>query len=263
MHAYIPADDRATVTLFRLMEPYIKAVNTSVSIKELTKAIAYHFPFQCAHLIELRLRMELIHGYNPTRAKFLAIKFAEDSIIRSVCETLQREIDSDSNFRYYYMREDIIRWFESQPWRKEQFNKPEEEVITVEISSREKIKTRTLTLTEDQMIGITYGLTSMNDDRVVLYSSITENRVSISNIANHALIYRLPIDLATEKLKRPYSVDIVKADKTFQTLHFINPEFMQGVLSVAHWYGLPYNGKDILWKNLTEFTKQGVIPLQL
>lgn len=94
-------------------------------------------------------------------------------------------------------------------------------------------------------------------------SSITKNIVSVSDIVEHTLIYRQPINLATEEIKRPYQVDVLQPNNTFLKVHFATPEFMQGIISVAYWKGFPDKGEEIIWKNLCQFTKEGHIPLKM
>lgn len=261
MNTYAAADNRATTTLYHMIQPYSDAVTASTTLNEIVRAINQHLPPGLAYNTELRLRIFRVHNHDFITQKLRALEITKEIIEIETSRDLPAIVDRDDNKFYYYLREDLVNWFKSSPTNAEYLQTPPDEVITIQINYGDRVKTSALTLNQDQMIGIAYGLYGLNDGRVTLRSSITNAPVSINDIAEHALIYRLPIELATEKIKRPYSVDILTPNKTFMTVHFQSPEFMQGVLSVAQWYHLPNQGKDYLWRNLSQFTREGIIPL--
>lgn len=261
MNTYTPADDRARTTLYYMIQPYLYAVTAARSLPEIVKAINQYLPPGLARDTELRIRIFRVHNHDFVNQQLRALDIAREIIEIETSRELPSVVDAEDNKFYYYMREGLIRWFRSSPTNAEYLQTPPEEIITIQIKYGDKVKISALRLNQDQMIGIAYGLYAFNDDRVTLHSSITNAPVSVSDIAEHALIYRLPIDLATEKLKRPYTVDILTPAKTFMRVHFQTPEFMQGILSVAQWYQLPNQGKDFLWKDLTQFTREGIVPL--
>lgn len=261
MNTYTPADDRARITLHYMIQPYLEAVTAATSLLEIVNAINKYLPTGLAHDTELRVRMLRIHNNDFISLQLRALDIPKEIIEIETSRELPSIVDADDNKFYYYMREDLVRWFRSSPTNAEYLQTPPEEIITVQIKHIDTVKTSALRLNQDQMIGIAYGLYALNDGRITLKSSITNVPVSITDIAEHALIYRLPIELATEKLKRPYTVDIIIPSKTAMRVHFQTPEFMQGILSVAKWYQLPNQGKDFLWKNLSQFTREGIIPL--
>jgi len=260
MDTYTPADTRASLTLKHMITPYTSVLSEATSIREITNAIIKYLPPGIAYGTELRVKM--IRGENIIFLRNQASLITIGIILRRVCEGLPSIITDEGNREIYYMREDLLRWYHSNPINAKYFMAPQDEIITVEIHTDDRIKTAVMKLTEDQMIGVAYGLNGMNDNKIILHSSITNAPVEIDKIVDHALIYRLPIILATERLKRPFSVEILRPDKLFITVYFVNPEFMQGVLSVAQWYKFPDNGNGILWKNLYQFTREGMIPLR-
>lgn len=261
MDSYLPADNRASATLTLFLEPFMTSLSTAENIKDIVRTLTNHLPPGIAHEAELRMRMNRAIT-EITARKELVAKIVRNMIIMSVCRNLLSVSYGSEGRQFYYMKEDIIRWYESNPTNVQYFATPPQETITIEVSKNDIIKTSNLTLGEDQMIGIAYGLNGLKDHNIQLESSITGTPVAVSDIAEHALVYRLPITLATEEIKRPYRVDILQTTGAFLTTHFVTPEFMQGVLSVAYWAQLPNNGKDKLWKDLYQFTREGLIPLE-
>lgn len=260
MDSYLPSDSRAQITLDRFIQPLLTDLYASNNITEVVKAIVTNLPYGIAYDTELRMRFNL--AITDIRERQVQVdNIARAMILLRVCDNLPAILDADENRIYYYMREDIIRWYNSDPINIDFFAVPDVEIITIEIHNDNETKTSNITLNEDQIIGIAYGLDALHDNHVTLRSSITNAVVAVSDIVQHALIYRLPITLATEELKRPFRVDILQADDIYLTIHFINPEFMQGVLSIAQWYHLPNNGKNFLWENLFQFTREALIEL--
>lgn len=258
------ADVRANQTLQRLLTSYDSAIEAAASIKEVTAAITKYLPPGLAYDVELRVKMFMMTNKEKSLVtwKRVARNVAHDLVRQRVCHGLPYTRVQADRPVIEYTREDIIKWFTLDTNNTKYFTAPEDETVTVEIKYGDKTKVRSLQLTEDQMIGIVYALVGLNDPRVTLTSSITQRPVEIKKIVNATPLYYNPIDVATEKLKRPYTIEVVQPDGTFKPLHFVNPEFIQGILSVAQWYGLPNQGRDILWKNLTQFTREGVISLE-
>lgn len=261
MDSYLPADNRASTTLTVLLEPFMTPLFASENIKDIVRALTNHLPFGIAHEAELRMRMNRAIT-EITARKQLVAEIVRNLIIMNVCRGSPFVTNENEGRQFYYMKEEIVRWYESNPTIVEYFSVLPQETITIEVSKNNIVKTSNLTLGQDQMIGIAYALNGLKDHHIQLKSSITGEPVAVSDIADHALVYRLPITLATEEIKRPYRVDILQATGAFLTTHFITPEFMQGVLSVAYWAQLPNNGKDTLWKDLYQFTRDGLIPLE-
>lgn len=260
MNNYLPIDNRANTTLNLLLEPFMNSLSAAQNVKDIVETLTTYLPPGIAHGAELRMRMN--RAIKDTIAqKQLVDEIVRNMIIMDICRGLPSVSYENDERHFYYMREDIIRWYESNSSNVPYFATPSEETITIEVKKNDIVKTSKLTLGEDQMIGIAYALNGLNNNNIQLQSSITGGPVAISDIVNHTLVYRLPITLATEEIKRPYRVDILDTTGVFLTTHFVTPEFMQGVLSVAYWSQLPNNGKDILWKNLYQFTREGLIPL--
>jgi hypothetical protein len=246
MDIYKYADQRALLTLIKILAPYHQALTDTTSIKQITQVIIKHLPPSIAHNTELRVKM--IRGQDILFKKEKTREIANDLIVSQICKELPAIYNQDGNREIYYIREDIINWYYSDPYNAKYLPPPEEENILIEIHHENNVKRSTMKLTEDQLIGIAYGLNAFADNKIILHSSIFLDPLDIKDITSHALIYKLPITLATEQLKRPFQVDILQPDTSFLTIHFITPQFMQGVLSVAQWYHLPNNGKNILWK---------------
>ena len=264
MHIYLPADDRASRTVSLILEPFMASLSAAENIRDVTGAITNHLPVGFAHEAELRMMIDRTDTEFTAR-KFLVSDIVRNIIVTSVCRGFPVAICENGESRGYYMREDVVAWYESCPKNSNYFASPLEEIITVEISKDTVVNTSHLTLNKDQMIGISYslrGLYNSGNYDIRIISSITDAPVSVSDISHHALSYRLPIALATEEIKRPYRVDILESSGVFITVHFTTPDFMQGVLSVARWSGFLKNGKNILWKNLCQFTRDGLIPLK-
>ena len=259
MDKYLPADSRAQVTLEHLLSPLTTSLNVSNSTNEIAKALIKHLPPGIAHAVELRWQM----NRSPTVIETMKVEVRQivlNSMGMYVTKDLPAEHDSEDNRKFYYMREDVIRWYHSSPTNRDYFQIPVEEVVTIEFKDNNDILS--ISLTEDQMIGICYGINGLGDKLVTLKSSITNGLVSVADVTKHALIYRIPITLATERLKRPYQVDVLQSDGTFLTIYFVNPEFMQGIVSVANWYQLENQGKDLLWKNLYQLTREELVALE-
>lgn len=246
MDQYLPVDDRAETTLELILQPYIDHLYDSDNVKDLITGIITYLPSGLAYETELRFRMK--RGLTDIDdMKLLLDDIGTYIILSRVCKNLPYLLDNKGVKKYYYMRENIISWNNEH----EYFTPPPSEVITINIGS----DSSELELNQDQMVGIAYAVHNTNN-QIKLYSSVTNKEVQVDNIVKHSLIYRLPIDLATEQLKRPYRIDIGD-----NTINFTTPYFLQGVLSVASWLGLPNNGKNIIWKNLFQFTREGLIPL--
>ncbi|CAH6419319.1 Hypothetical protein HVR_LOCUS522 [uncultured virus] len=262
MDNYLPADSRARVTLDQLLTPLINAINNSISIRNITQALVDRLPPGISYQSELRMRMMRGLVMNDI-LKTRVLDIVRHVILMRIGEELPSITDTEGNKIYYYMREDVIRWYRQISDDNQYFQAPLQELVTIQIRYGEIVKQSVMPLSEDQMVGIAYGLNSMKERvNVTLISSITNETVNVDDIAKHALIYRLPINLATEELKRPYRVDVLEPEGNFRTLHFANPEFMQGILSVAQWFRLPNNGRDIMWKNLFQFTRETLVPLE-
>lgn len=261
---YHPVDDRATETLHQLVKPCRDAVSAALTMAGVGRALGAHLPGMIAHNIELKLRMNRMND-NHTQLIHLALSALDSGLAKEICEGLPVEIDEQEVRWFYYTREDVLRWYEERP-QKQYFVAPTmEETIDVQLLYGDhQLKMKRLILTQDQIVGISYGLVALEakyGHRIQWFSALLDRSVNERDIVRHTVIYRLPRDDATEKLKRPYSVDVLKEDETFQTIHFIHPEFMQGLVSAASWFDLPDRGKGILWKNLTQFTQEGVIEL--
>lgn len=259
MDQYLPVDNRAEITLNLLIQPVTEAVLKANNIKEVTQALGKHLPQQIAHQTELKIKMLRNKTFNDGYKMQVDAQIKRE-ILNHVCENLPFIKDEEDRKVYYYMREDIINWYDKLNEKSQEFfKKPEQELISITLSLGNQSKSSTMSLSEDQLIGIVYAIKSQldSDIKVTLKSSLTNTEIDIDKISEHALIYKVPIELATEHLKRPYHIDVVKVG----TLYFVNPEFMQGILSVAQWYKLPNNGKDVMWSNLYKFTKEGLDPL--
>lgn len=254
MDLYLPSDNRAEYTLNLILDPFIKDLYNSNSIKDITTSIVTYLPPGIAHEVELRFRMK-----RDTKDVDL-FKIHVDNVVRHiilsrVCIELPYIIIDDDRV-CYYMREDILAWIDKYHY----FNYPPEEIITVSIQDNRS----ELTLNKDQIIGMAYAINAANTlglPKITLHSSVTKSDVSIHDIVEHALVYRLPITLATEQYKRPYRVDILQSDNNFLTINFKEPYFVQGLISVCHWLQIPNRGKNVIWKNLFQFTREGLIPL--
>jgi hypothetical protein len=261
---YDAVDDRAKETLHQIVKPCRDAVLTANTLPELGKVIKQYLPSMIAYNVELQLRIDRMNDHH-TGLHVLAFMTIDSILGREICQGLPVEIDENGTRWVYYTREDIIRWYQERT-RKDYFVAPiTEEIIDVQLLYGDhQLKMKRLTLTQDQVVGIAYGLDVLETKyghHVQWFSSITGRALNEHSIVNHTLIYRLPRDDATDKLKRPYTVEVLKSDDTFQTLHFVHPEFMQGLVSAAMWFNLPDRGKGVLWRNLTQFTREGVVAL--
>lgn len=249
--ANLPADLRAETTLRQLLNPYLDKVENATSAKEVISAIGRHLPSGLAHQTELRLRLYMLQDTKLSAIKSQAESITIDIIAKSI-STLG-----------YYTRENILDWYEASAVAIRYFTKPSDEIITITTGLHmAKIKSREVKLSNDQFIGIAYGLHALQSTQVQLQSSLLTTPIDVATIIKTSTTYFQPIELAVNKLKRPYTVEIINRDDTSTNVHFSNPEFMQGLLSVAVWHDLPNNGNNILWKNLTQFTREGIIPLE-
>lgn len=248
----LPADLRAEITLKQTLRQYLDKIENAVSSKDIVEAILHYLPPGLAHRTELRLRLYMLTNTNITAIKSQAKEITLAIIAQSISAST------------YYTREDVLLWYRDNTT--DYFIAPEDEIITITINDGNdhmpKTKAREVKLTQDQLVGIAYGLTALQSNRVQLESSLTKGTLDIVSIIKTAPLYFQTIELALDKLKRPYTVEIVDSNNFWQTIHFTNAEFMQGLASVAQWHGLSNNGKDIIWKNLTQFTREGLIPLQ-
>jgi len=234
---YIPVDSRAQITLNHLLRNYITDVNSSTCLREIVRAIIRYFPITIAYEVELCLRIKRETNLAIIRSE--AINIAQNNIAKRVCEGLP----VNNNDHCYFMREDILRWVGQRElvnlWL-------EPEIITVHCHNN----IETFSLVDDALIGVSYAINAINDGQIILISSLTDIPIKITNIVDHAIIYRLPINLATEAMKRPYSIDIIQTDKFPLPLTFTSLNFMEGIKMVAQWYRIPNDGKNVIWKNL-------------
>lgn len=264
MDQYLPADTRAEITLIELLQPFVRAVTAATALPELSRAYSQsHLPPKITNAIELRVNMR--RQLDLEQKKELAIDTARSVVAYNICQDLNLPSqDGPEETRiYYYLREDLMAWVELHRGTFSHFVTLPKEIIRIEIEHGEHRSGRQMELSQDQMLGIAYGLAGiqMETYRVTLTSSITQAVVDVNTLAKHALIYRLPLNLATEELQRPYRVEVLEPGGSYIRLRFVNPEFMQGLLSVAHWYRLENQGRGYLWQHLEQFTREGIIPL--
>lgn len=258
----LPVDDRASKTLDILIEPLVSALNKSTNLKDATMAINDKLPRGISHNTELRMRFKRnLSNSTIEQIKLTAIESVKNVIGYDLTRNSPILYDENGNKSTFFSRGDVVRWCNERPWANETFKIPETELITIEIYS-EPVQSLTLELTDDQLIGIAYGLNAIKDKRVRLVSSITNNIVNVNYIVKYSLDYKQKLDLATERLKRPYQIEIKQEDGTYQTVNFVNPQFLQGLISVAKWFNMKNNGKYQIWRNLTQFTKSGEVALK-
>jgi hypothetical protein len=261
MDQYLPADDRAEATLNELLRVFTDRIRNGATFKE--AYVGGRLPPIIAAAIELRVNMR--RQLDLAQRKEAALEIAASVLAYQICHDLNlpsHERQDDARI-YYYMREDILAWIELLRPTFPHFVVIDPETITIEITHEGQVKTSQMVLSQDQIAGIAYGVAGIQvaDSSITLYSSVTQNVVDIRGLVEHALIYRLPLTLATEELKRPYRVEVLEHGDSYIRLRFVNPQFMQGLLSVAHWYNLPNQGRGSLWQHLEQFTREGVIPL--
>ena len=260
MDIYTPVDNRSVITLNTMISPYINAVVLATSLKDIIDAMFIHLPPQTAADLELRLRMHIRNNKDFSQQKQMAIDLSKKLIELYVCQRLPY-FYSDDNKVFYYTREDLVQWYNSNPVFHHFIQQSPPETITVSINYNGIIKTSNISLSKDQLIGICFSLYGLNINHITLSSSLDNQLINPTIIVNSSLLYTTPITTPMNKLQRPYSVDVVQPDKSFRTLHFLNPEFIQGITSVSSWNQLPNNGINVLWKNLTQYTYDGIIDL--
>jgi len=263
MDQYYPADNRASVTVNNLLLPFIQNVEAARTTAELRRCYSNsRLPPTIATDIELRVALNRSQPLEIQKEN--AIQTARLMIGYHVCRALElpNQLQPDDSRIYYYIRENIMDWLQRFP-PDLFFGNPGIEVVAIQINTINYNRQSEMTLTEDQMMGIVYAIGGLNPDApaITIISSLTNEPVDVRSLIEHTLIYRLPTTLATEELKRPYRVEIRQSDGSYIRLRFVHPEFMQGVLSVAHWYRLSNNGRGSLWRSLEQFTREGIIPL--
>lgn len=252
-----PVDSRAAVTLNNLLTPLFEAVTTATDKKEIQRAIVTFLPFGLASSLELYMAIQ-------DRGQRFTLEQRRSYVTNQAVNLLGQLIAKMTRF-HTYMREDVLRWYNSNPDNRRFFLPPNDETITITLTA-DRVRQQQLRLSEDQLIGIAYGLHSLANrpsPQVDIISSITNAPIEFDRIVENAYVYRLPHEDATERLKRPFRVEIIQADGSMLPVYFVHAEFMQGLLSVASWYGLPNAGEGTLWMNLSQFTREGEIPLHL
>lgn len=257
MEGYEPADDRAAATLDVLLTLLGSALEDDETRTEVGHTLGVVLPTGLAHATELELRIE-----HPGTTDIATLRrFAYDIARRNVAKSIAVELPSmkvGRNIIHYYTREDVQRWIRSNPYYKD-LDLPLE---TITITVAEYPEPSDLPLTSDQMNGCAFAIMGVESNRrPTLTSSVTERTVNVEDIVQHAPIYTIPIELATDRLQRPYTVELRGTDREFHPVYFAVPEFMQGVLSVAAWLNLPAAGQDTVWRHLTQFTKEGIVEL--
>jgi hypothetical protein len=258
MNTILPVDSRATTTLHRLLEPLFVSVNNATTKKQITDAILNHLPFGLASSLELHMAIQ-------DRNQRFTIDQRKEFVRNHAITLLEQAITRGTRFKTY-MREDVVRWYNWSPHNLRYFTALDDEIITITLTYPNRVRRQQLQLSQDQLIGIAYGLHSLRNQvqpQVEVISSITNGPIEFDRIVENALVYRLPHEDATERLKRPYRVETIQSDGHVLPVYFIHPEFMQGLLSVASWYQLPNKGEGSLWQNLTQFTREGEIALRV
>lgn len=259
MNLYQPADDRAEETLKYLLATLWSALQAAQTQRDVGGMLSAALPFGLAHNTELQLRLEFPFGTEIEKLRTGAYTFAYKAIANSIAKDLPAILVL-RNHIHYFTREDVIRWMRNSPIYKDVYVPPE--IITISVTGFPN--SSQMELNEDQMNGLAFAIEGTEQARrPILMSSVTERPVDTAAIVAHSPIYVIEPPLATDKLRRPYRIDIRQADRTFKTIYFDDPDFMQGVLSVISWQSppLPNNGKGSLWENLQEFTRDGYVNL--
>lgn len=253
----IPVDTRAAATLLHLLYPLNTALSGATDKKSVESALITYLPFGMATAIELKMAVR-------NRNQRMSIPELKQFVYGEAQRLLKRSITPGNRF-HTYMREDIVRWYNSNPTHQNYFRNPGVETILITVTTPDRVRKQVLTLSEDQLVGIAYGLHSLahlQTPHITTMSSVTNAPIEFNQIVENALSYRMVDELATERLTRPYRVEII-AGGAASPVYFVQPEFMQGLLSVASWYDLPNRGEGTLWQNLTQFTRDGEIRLRL
>lgn len=259
----LPTDNRAYDTLKSILKFYIDEISKCGTIKELIKIISSKLPYNLAYITELKLKVYSRTHKSFELQKIYVLQLVEELVEEEICTNLLYIVEENRRI-YYYTRENVINWFNSHDSYKTYFNNPSDEIITIESMYENKLYIFTHNLTNDELIGICYGLNGIPSHELQLKSSVTNNKnIVIENIVEHSLVYRVEIQLATERLKRPYQIDVIQKDKQWLTLYFKDSEFMKGIITVSRWFNLPDMGKNVLWKNLCQYTNNGLIPLNI
>jgi hypothetical protein len=259
MAGYEPADDRATATLDVLLQLLRSALEDDETYTDVGQTLAVVLPTGLAHPTELELRIAHPFATDMATLKRAAYDIARRNVAKSIAAELPSMVVGRTKI-HYYTREDVVRWIRANPYYKD-LDIPEE---TITITVMEYPEPAHMPLTSDQMNGIAFAIAGLEQHRrPTLTSSLTQRPVHIQDIVQHAPIYTAEIPLATERLKRPYTVELRGPDREFHSVFFVVPEFMQGVLSVAHWLKLPEAGHNTVWRNLSEFTREGTVELDM
>lgn len=249
-------DSRAVETLRELTFPFFFAVQKALDHRHLIRAILNNLPYGMASVLELKLVLQNRRedwGLNPEKAW----------LTQAAAEVIQSAITAETPFKSI-SREAVVDWYFRKPDHQKYLIAPREEIFEVTLPDANE----TMVLTEEQLMGLIYGLYAMgitdmkSDSPVMITSNITNEPVEIQRLIDNATAYQRPIELATERLRRPYHVDLIMADGVLP-LYFQTPQFMQGLISVAAWYGLEDRGRDILWTDLTRFSREGDVPLHV
>lgn len=245
MTSHRPVDNRATLTLTEMLTPFFILLDNSNDKKQITKVIVTHLPFGIASTLELKLAI-------IDRNQRLTLTDQKSFIREQVISLLERIVTKGTGFKTY-SREDLIRWYNSDPFYLKYFSQPSEETFTINVNTQQQ----RLRLSEEQLIGIAYGLHAMKNQltpHITIISSLTKSPIEIDRIVQNEGGYHHT--MSSKNIMRPYRVDIL-SNSTFSPVYFAYPEFMQGLLSVAKWYQLPNRGEGILWQNLIANTPDG------
>ena len=255
MDSYQPVDERADDTLHALLDDYGHVLTQVENVGQIVQIASDCLPQQVAFLIELELKLQRVQDLETARTR--AYDIVMNTILQSAA---QHHTVQNGRSVHYYTREDLLAWWQTAQHHYRCLNEPDEEIITITVAGLER--PTNLSLTTDQMNGIAFALTAADPDKQVsLTSSITDSLIDIEAITAFATAYTTSPPTAFDDLKRPYRVNVHQSNGTVRTLYFMDPQFMQGIMSVALWLGLPNYGKNVLWDGLLQFTREGLVPL--
>lgn len=245
---FYPVDERSEIALQELTQNLNESLNKCSSFKQMINTLKTCLPFDFAFKIELGILQRKFKSTSQEAFKFITNR-TKFFLCEKFCETL-----ISFNDKIYFMREDIVLWLENNQEYKRYFSIRDEEITFK--NETDEVK---LSLTQEQLIGIIIIL--QNEKNLKLISNVTNKSIDVSEILSKCHIYKFAPQLSTDKLKRPYQVDIYGT-----TYYFLTENFMKGVICGSLYLSgddsLSYNEGEY-WKNLLKLTREGLERIKL
>lgn len=251
---YLPVDNRAEITINNILSNLFDKISKAKKIRDIGNILLENLPIGIAYESELILNISRNVESLENKKKLI-----KTIIYQSIAKRARRD-----NSSLYFSREDINKWYKASDIDKNFFPQPTSEIIKVDFI-KNSIKTKfDLSIDEDQLVGISYGIIAIGESQNIrLISSITSDIINIYEIVSRYSLYRKEPKSPIERLKKPYQVEILDQNYLFVTTYFDRIEFMQGVISPSSWLGIAHNGENLAWKFFYRFTQEGLIETQI